>query len=1181
MLRAGMVAAACMAPWLGPSFAWAVICDTNYNVGAAQTYATIQQAVDAVPATLSDNPCVVIRDASTFAEQVSVRHKNNNGFTLTIMKDPALAANPVVSPPAGSTAAFLIQNASVTVLGIDIVPAIPIAYGIKASSAYVTLSSISLTGGANLWGTGVAISSRSSIAYLTIAVGNANGIELEGEFSSLSFTSSTVNPPINPRVALWLNGASSTTIVSSSFVDNYQSLSGVGVRFLDSHGNNILDTRIVTSNGVALRMHNSSSNTVVSSTVSCPVEPGEGALLTDSHYNRFLASRIHGWYYSLYIDSSNFNRIEHSWLPNTDGNAIRVLGQGNRVENSVMTGYLETVSLRGSSNAIVDSRLSNNRFGEAVQINGNANIVLRSTVTSSPAGDFPTLSVIGQSNSIQDSYIAGSTGIILSGSTATTISGNLIIATAAQNSAVFGDGLTSLMLVGNRIEARNGAAVSITRNLGSIALASNTIRSSGYGIRASTDAGGGWWISSNTIMGPLSSGIDGYGLYLEGLQSGATIYNNAIVYRQAGGSAGRSYYGLYARSARGLKFSNNRINQPGMAGAGSFVGVHFDDVRASEFKFNDVNSTASATLESAYLMRLVGSTVTIRNNIFFSSVAVSVSSASLLADAVSGFDSDYNDWFSSNALNTIQWGAQTAQFSSGWLGKDANSVSANPLWFNASAGVEDFHPLSMVGRYQPATGSFTADLRNSPSIDAADPGEPVGAESAPNGSRANQGSYGGTLEASRSCGGIFPPTISLVSGSSFSLTASWGATCPPDAGFILQASTAADFTGSLATASTADGSATALTVTSLSPSVTYHVRLDAVNLGLDNYSNTVTTATAAALPHPLSFTNIGLNQFTANWPANNNPSGTLYEVEVSTDINFGLLAASSRTASLSFTPTGLNANTIFFVRARAFNVAGSPSDYARGAAATAVGIITISANRLSGIWYNDAVSVFNAQGAVNYHYRVSASPTDSAAASDPIFDGSALPVSMLQGVSYFHVLGVNGSGASMGTASFGPIQVDTASPVIAAVFAQKSSFDSSPIIDGGSTFSSSPHFFWQAPSSISPIVGYSALLSQDASAQPALVVNTGNVFYDSTLSQSGSYYFKVRALNQAGTWGAARGMSLSFASVPGADGMVVKSNYFNPVRGECMGVELQVATAGRVKMDLYTLLGRKVSTLAD
>ncbi|MFA6004431.1 MAG: right-handed parallel beta-helix repeat-containing protein, partial [Elusimicrobiota bacterium] len=189
-----------------------------------------------------------------------------------------------------------------------------------------------------------------------------------------------------------------------------------------------------------------------------------------------------------------------------------------------------------------------------------------------------------------------------------------------------------------------------------------------------------------------------------------------------------------------------------MITAGSAVSAYFTGSTQIEFDFNDVNSTGTG-LSTAYLLQLAGSTAAAKNNIFLSSWTVTVASASLFMDLTSGIDSDYNDWFSSNALNTFIWNNKSYATLAAWqaVGGDANSISANPLWYDARFGVEDFHPMSAVSNGRWANGSMSAsDGANSPTIDSADPLELYGNETAPNGGRANQGSYGNTDQASRS-----------------------------------------------------------------------------------------------------------------------------------------------------------------------------------------------------------------------------------------------------------------------------------------------------------------------------------------------------------------------------------------------------------------------------------------------
>ncbi|HIE11712.1 MAG TPA: hypothetical protein EYP62_08865, partial [Kiritimatiellae bacterium] len=62
----------------------------------------------------------------------------------------------------------------------------------------------------------------------------------------------------------------------------------------------------------------------------------------------------------------------------------------------------------------------------------------------------------------------------------------------------------------------------------------------------------------------------------------------------------------------------------------------------------------------------------------------------------------------------------------------------------------DFHPQSLVGRYDPGTGLWTTDGVHSVLIDFGDPEAAFANEPSPNGSRLNAGLYGNTAEASKS-----------------------------------------------------------------------------------------------------------------------------------------------------------------------------------------------------------------------------------------------------------------------------------------------------------------------------------------------------------------------------------------------------------------------------------------------
>jgi len=62
----------------------------------------------------------------------------------------------------------------------------------------------------------------------------------------------------------------------------------------------------------------------------------------------------------------------------------------------------------------------------------------------------------------------------------------------------------------------------------------------------------------------------------------------------------------------------------------------------------------------------------------------------------------------------------------------------------------DYHLKSQAGRWDANNESWVQDDVTSPCIDAGDPMSPIGPEPFPNGGRVNMGTYGGTIEASKS-----------------------------------------------------------------------------------------------------------------------------------------------------------------------------------------------------------------------------------------------------------------------------------------------------------------------------------------------------------------------------------------------------------------------------------------------
>ncbi|MEK7389733.1 MAG: LamG-like jellyroll fold domain-containing protein [Elusimicrobiota bacterium] len=347
-------------------------------------------------------------------------------------------------------------------------------------------------------------------------------------------------------------------------------------------------------------------------------------------------------------------------------------------------------------------------------------------------------------------------------------------------------------------------------------------------------------------------------------------------------------------------------------------------------------------------------------------------------------------------------------------------------------------------------------------------------------------------------------------------------------------------------------------------------------------ANSTATATLAATPGAVSFGNVAPSQFQARWNIAGNPAGTRYEVRIATAIDFTTVLATAATVSSHTVFASLTSNTTYFVRVRAVNFAGVPTEDAEGVVVTGTGLIIVSADRLPNVWSNAANTVLFAQGggATRFFYRISANAGDSAQITDTEFDGSAQTAALAEGYNYIHVLGTDGALTTIGRSVFGPITIDRSSPTIVSLTAQRGATNTTPIPDGGSTFLSTPRLFWAA-SSISPLVGYSYSISQSPSEIPADSVNTTVNFTDIGLGQPSVYYVKVRALNQAGTFGDPVGMSFTFGAVPDSNAVTIRKNYFSPLRGECARLDIQVSAAGKVKAVVYTLLGQRVSTLVD
>ena len=162
-----------------------------------------------------------------------------------------------------------------------------------------------------------------------------------------------------------------------------------------------------------------------------------------------------------------------------------------------------------------------------------------------------------------------------------------------------------------------------------------------------------------------------------------------------------------------------------------------------------------------------------------------------------------------------------------------------------------------------------------------------------------------------------------------SLTVAWG-TAAGATGYTMDASTAANFTGTVISSVTNSVSITTLTFNSgqLSPNTTYFVRVGSLSGGATSYANTTpaSTSTLTSLITSTQAYQVFATSITANWTAMTVGTGTNtsegYELDASTAANFtGQIFISSNTTPLTstLTVTGLSPVVTYFLRAGAVN----------------------------------------------------------------------------------------------------------------------------------------------------------------------------------------------------------------------------------------------------------------------
>ncbi len=188
------------------------------------------------------------------------------------------------------------------------------------------------------------------------------------------------------------------------------------------------------------------------------------------------------------------------------------------------------------------------------------------------------------------------------------------------------------------------------------------------------------------------------------------------------------------------------------------------------------------------------------------------------------------------------------------------------------------------------------------------------------------------------------PVISAVFTGSITVS---GGTVGTD-GYVVTASTASNFTGTLYSSST-QNQADALSPQNLDPNTTYYLEAGPLNGTTTSYTaGPFSTSTLAAVPSlttgQATVLKLGPHLMQVQWSGNGNPPGTIFDCQISSvvsDFSIPPAIAITTSATSATFGNGLLANTPYHLRVRAINNNGVFTDFSLGSGSTTTPVYMI------------------------------------------------------------------------------------------------------------------------------------------------------------------------------------------------------------------------------------------------
>jgi parallel beta-helix repeat protein len=369
-----------------------------------------------------------------------------------------------------------------------------------------------------------------------------------------------------------------------------------------------------------------------------------------------------------------------------------------------------------------------------------------------------------------------------------------------------------------------------------------------------------------------------------------------------------------------------------------------------------------------------------------------------------------------------------------------------------------------------------------------------------------------------------PTAIAATSITQTSLNANWTASATAT-GYYLDVATNTGFTVYVPNYNNADvGNVTTFQVTGLATNTTYYYRIRAYNPGGTSSNSIVispsTLPASPSAPTTNSATNIGQTDFTANWSSSATATG--YYLDIATDESFTTFVAGFNNKDignlLSFSISGLTANSKYYYRIRAYNTGGT------SASSNTITLTTLlnPPPPPSAPVANDATGITQVSLTANWNTTASATGYKLDVATDSTFttfvtgfndkdiqNATSCNISGLTANTtyYYRVRGYNSGGASSnsGTETATTLPYPPIAPVsIAANYVAQTSFSAN-----WNTSASAKGYYLDVATDNTFTAFVSGFNNKDV-----LNVLTYSV---TGLAINTTYYYRIRAYNSGGT----------------------------------------------------------------